>query len=221
MAELGSTAARHSIGLMGGTFNPIHHGHLRMAQELAAALNLDEIRFITAGNPPHKAGPQVSAEHRAAMVSLAIDNNPLFTLDARETKRSGASYTIDTLTSLRQELGTEVSLVLLMGSDAFTKFDTWHRWQEIIGLCHIALVQRPQQADHILPKALETFLHNHYTENADELHEAAAGWVTMQQITALDISSTAIRLALARKESARYLMPDQVLDYILRHQLYV
>jgi len=209
------------IGLLGGTFDPIHFGHLRMAQELAESLSLDEVRFIPSANPPHKAPPLVSAEHRAAMVQLAIAGNPIFKFDDRELHRTGASYTFDTLLSLRSELVQNTSLVLFMGSDAFTKFDTWHRWDEIIQLCHIALVQRPLASiKEPLPKVLDTFLHNHYTENAEDLHESSAGYVTMQPITPLDISSTAIRNSLQSGHSARYLMPDNALDYVHSHQLY-
>lgn len=210
-----------TIGLLGGTFNPIHFGHLRMAQELAESLSLNEVRFIPSANPPHKAPPQVSAENRAAMVKLAIADNPQFQFDGRELSRMGASYTVDTLESLRSELGNQVSMVLMMGSDAFTKFSTWHRWQEIIKLCHIALVQRPaSNMKEPLTKELETFLHNHYTEHAEDLHESNAGLVTMQAITPLEISSTAIRNTLQNKQSARYLMADSVLEYISANQLY-
>lgn len=210
------------ISILGGTFNPIHLGHLRMAQELAEALEFSEVRFIPSANPPHKTPPIIHADHRANMVKLAIANNPLFTFDDRELKREGASYTIDTLQSLRAELGTESSISLLMGSDAFTKLDTWHRWQEIIQHCHIVLVQRPQALSHEnkLSEELKSFLHQHYTENGDDLHYSPAGLITMQQITALDISSTAIRRALQNKTSVRYLIPDHVLDYINAHHLY-
>jgi len=210
-----------TIGLLGGTFNPIHFGHLRMAQELADSLSLSAVKFIPSANPPHKPPPQVSAEHRAAMVQLAIAGNSQFQFDGRELSRTGASYTVDTLESLRDELGDGTSLILIMGSDAFTKFNTWHRWQEIIQLCHIALVQRPVSSNkEPLTKDLETFLHNHYTEHAEDLHESSAGLVTMQAITPLEISSTAIRQALQLKHSARYLMPENVLDYIAAKQLY-
>lgn len=212
-----------TIGLLGGTFNPIHFGHLRMAQELSSALSLHEIRFIPSANPPHKTAPKVSAEHRAAMVRLAVSNNPYFSLDTRELVRDGASYTMDTLISLREELGNDTSLVLLMGSDAFTKFNTWHRWDEIIGLCHIALVQRPQSANlqsTPLAKVLDTFLQNHYTENGDDLSTTPAGFVTMQHITPLDISSTMIRACIQNQGSARYLLPDCVIDYITQNKLY-
>ena len=198
-----------------------------MAQELAEALKLDEIRFIPAATPPHKATPSVSALNRAAMVRLAISNNPLFNLDERELNRNGASYTVDTLQSLRDELGQNTSLVLLMGSDAFTKLDTWHRWQEIIALSHIALVQRPMNANNrdatrkeVLPKVLETFLQDHYAENSKDLLTATTGFVTMQHITALDISATQIRTSLQQKQSVRYLMPDNVIDYIESQGLY-
>ncbi|MDZ4141014.1 MAG: nicotinate-nucleotide adenylyltransferase [Methylotenera sp.] len=215
------SAHKPLIGMLGGTFNPIHFGHLRMAQELSEALNLDKVRFIPSANPPHKPTPLVTAEHRSAMVKLAIADNPLFELDDCELRRTGASYTIDTLQSLREELTENVSLVLFMGSDAFTKFNTWHRWQEIIDLCHIALVRRPLVASTApLPKVLEIFLHNHYTEDVNDLQDSSTGFVTMQSITPLDISSTAIRNALQYNHSARYLTPNNVLEYIHTHQLY-
>ncbi len=210
-----------TIGLLGGTFNPIHFGHLRMAQELADSLSLNSVKFIPSANPPHKPEPQVSAEHRAAMVQLAITGNSQFQFDGRELSRTGASYTVETLESLRNELGDHAGLVLIMGSDAFTKFNTWHRWQEIIKLCHIALVQRPASTNkESLTKELETFLHNNYTEHTQDLHESSAGLITMQAITPLEISSTAIRQALQLKHSAHYLMPENVLDYIAVNQLY-
>lgn len=223
---MNTTAVIHpkmpAFGILGGTFNPIHFGHLRMAQELAEALKLKQVRFIPAANPPHKDTPLISAQQRAEMVQLAISDNNTFVLDDRELLRTGASYTIDTLQSLREELGTAASITLFMGSDAFFKFDTWHRWQEIIHLCHIALVQRPRLRSHdgVLSKTLETFLHNHYSENPDDIHDFPAGIVTMRQVTALDISSTAIRHALKSNESVRYLMPANVINYIKSHHLY-
>jgi nicotinate-nucleotide adenylyltransferase len=219
-----NTSARiPAIGILGGTFNPIHYGHLRMAQELADGLNLDTVHFIPAANPPHKDTPAITTQHRAAMVQLGIANNQTFVFDGRELARNGPSYSIDTLQSLRSELGTASSITLFMGSDAFTKFDSWHRWQEIIDFCHIALVQRPQLRGHDqkLSKTLETFLHNHYTENADDLHSQPSGFVTMRQVTALDISSTAVRHALQHKKSVRYLVPDGVIDYIKTHEFYL
>lgn len=211
-----------TIGLLGGTFNPIHFGHLRLAQTLAEALRLDEVRFIPAANPPHKSAPSVSATARAEMVRLAIMDNPIFSIDTRELARTGHSYTVDTLESLRAELGQSASLVLLMGSDAFTQLHTWHRFTDIMQLCHIALVQRPmtQQAPTPLEKVLDTLLHNHYSENVDDLHTTPAGVITMQAMPPLAIASTDIRAILQSKHSARYLLPDSVLAYIFKQYLY-
>jgi nicotinate-nucleotide adenylyltransferase len=192
-----------------------------MAQELAEALNLDEVRFIPSANPPHKTAPNVSAEHRANMVQLAIEHNPLFKLDTRELLRTGASYTIDTLISLRNELGPDVALSLLMGTDAFTRLHTWHRWQELLDFSHLVLVQRPSSMpNQPLDKALESLLHTHYTEHSEDLSSLAAGYIHMQTITALDISSTAIRAAFHKKATPHYLMPEAVINYIQSHQLY-
>ena len=209
------------IGLLGGTFDPIHFGHLGMAQELAQALALDTVKFIPAAVPPLKSQPSASAADRCAMVQLAIANNPDFQLDDRELKRTGPSYTVDTLRSLRSELGEQDSLVLFIGSDAFSQFNRWHQWQEIIRLCHIALVARPDsEVSTGLDPELVTFLQDHYTENAMDMQSETAGLITMQAITPLTISSSAIREQLTKQQSARYLTPDCVLDYIAQHGLY-
>lgn len=213
------------IGVLGGTFNPIHFGHLRLAQELADTLKLKEVRFVPAANPPHKDSPSVSAFHRAEMVKLAIADNPSFKLDERELHRAGASYTIDTLISLRSEIGTRsdnIALCLMMGSDAFTRFNTWHRWQEILDYCHIILVQRPSITVQQQPLAneLALLLQNHYTENVSDLSNQDAGFIHMQTITALSISSTAIRAAFKPNQTPRYLMPQIVIDYIAINKLY-
>ena len=209
------------IGLLGGTFNPIHFGHLRMAQELADALSLDEVRFIPSANPPHKAVPKVSAKQRAEMVRMAIADNPLFKLDTRELERIGASYTIDTLVSLREELGASVALCLIMGSDAFVHLNTWARWQELLNYCHIILVQRPNTAQQPkLAGELTTLLEENYTENIADLSQKPAGYIHMQAITPQDISSTDIRKALKNKLSARYLVPEKLIDYLFKYKLY-
>lgn len=214
------------VGLLGGTFNPIHFGHLRMAQELADVLTLTEVRFIPSANPPHKNIPTVSAKHRAAMTQLAIADNPLFKLDTRELERAGASYTVDTLISLVEELRQEgkqqpASLCLIMGSDAFVHLNTWARWQELLNYCHIILVQRPNASKQAkLPDELAMLLQDHYTENLDDLTNNAAGYIHMQAITPLDISSTNIREAFKHDVSNRYLMPDTVIKYIDAHKLY-
>lgn len=212
-----------NIGILGGTFNPIHFGHLRMAEELAEYLRLDQIRFIPSANPPHKSDPKVSADDRANMVQLAIEDNPRFSVDRLELARTGASYTIDTLLSLRDDLEELTALNLIMGTDAFMHFDTWHRWEDIIQHCHIVLVQRPQQGLTDLPKLsqpLEAFLSAHYTEDPTDLHQAPSGHIHMQTITPLTISSTDIRARYNQQQSIRYLCPKKVVDYIAENHFY-
>jgi nicotinate-nucleotide adenylyltransferase len=209
------------VGILGGTFDPIHHGHLRMAEDLADILKFDALRFIPSANPPHKQSPTTSAEDRCEMVKLAIASNPRFILDDRELKREGASYTIDTLLSLRQELGEEVALCLIMGSDAFAEFDSWHRWREILSLCHLVLVERPHIGlTEALRPALQTLLRDRYTEQAAQLPGSASGLITIQRITTLDISATGLRSHMASGRSIRYLLPDAVMSYIEANKLY-
>jgi nicotinate-nucleotide adenylyltransferase len=210
------------VGILGGTFNPIHYGHLRMAQELADGLGMDEVKFIPSANPPHKDSVTVSAEHRAAMVDIAIADNPLFTLDRQELEREGASYTIDTLISLRKSLGKETALCLMMGSDAFVNLNTWHRWSELLDYAHIILVQRPDQGkpQETVSDALQALLHDHYVEDVSALSKENAGLINMQAISANDISSTQIRELLKHQQSVRYLLPNEIINYIEQHQLY-
>jgi nicotinate-nucleotide adenylyltransferase len=210
------------VGILGGSFNPIHYGHLRMAQELADALNFTEVRFIPSANPPHKDSITVSAEHRAAMVKLAIEGNPRFTLDTCELDRVGVSYTIETLIELRESSGGDTALCLMMGSDAFIKLNTWHRWQSLLDYAHIILVQRPgMPPPSKLPTELETLLHDHYTEQVSDLSKENAGFINMQTISALEISATQIRELLKHELSTRYLLPDAVIAYIKQQKLYL
>lgn len=210
------------IGLLGGTFDPIHFGHLRMAQELSDALDLSEVRFIPAAIPPLKIQPIASANERAAMLRLAIADNSKFSLDERELERSGTSYTIDTLLSLRQELGTDVSLCLLMGSDAFLGLPNWQRWQELLNYCHIVVAHRPniEPDPEAMPAPLKILWKKSATTHVKDLTSKTAGHILMQHITPLDISATRIREDLSHNLTPRYLMPDCVVDFINGRQLY-
>ncbi|WP_334108360.1 nicotinate-nucleotide adenylyltransferase [Methylobacillus sp.] len=220
---LGATPPANSaplIGLMGGTFDPIHFGHLRMAQELAEALNLSEVRFIPSATPPHRDQPTSSAKQRAEMVALAIADNPLFKLDTRELEREGYSYTIDTLQSLHEELQGKARLCLLMGMDALAGITSWHRWQELLQFAHIVVATRPGA---VLPAdnlALAGFLQTHTVSSLPQLYTQAHNGIYIQCITALDISATHIRHQLQIGQSPRYQLPDSVLDYIHRYHLY-
>lgn len=206
------------IGILGGTFDPIHFGHLRLAQEMAAQLGLTQIRVIPSAQPPHRDMPAASVEHRIAMSKLAIADNPLLTLDLREAERSGPSYMVDTLTSLRAEIGNDVPLFLLLGADAFLGLPGWHRWHELFGLAHIAVAHRPGYA---LANAMSAELSTEWSARHAEQATGAYGNIVTCEITALDISASAIRSMITNKTSPRYLLPDAELDYITQHQLYI
>lgn len=208
-----------AIGILGGTFDPIHLGHLRLAEEVAEALALAQVRFIPGGTPPHRDVPLSSAPHRVAMTRLAIQGNARFALDERETRREGPSYTFDTLTQIRAEAGAGTPLVLMMGADAFAKFDTWHRWREIFDLAHIAVAHRPGVASSDFPAALAAQVTQ---RRSDERRlTTPAGLILRVAITALDISATAIRGAIARRCSVRYLVAPEVMAYIEHNSLFL
>jgi len=212
------------IGILGGTFDPIHYGHLRLAEELAGTLKLDQVCFVPSGTPPHRAAPGVPAEHRLAMVELAAAGNPRFSVDGRELRRAGPGYTFDTLAELRAEAGGTRPLALLVGADAFLEFATWHRWHEIFGLAHIAIAHRPgypvERWAERMPQPLAREYSARLMQQPLATHLAPAGGVVVVPFTALDISATAVRDMLRAGASPRYLLPDTVLDYIQTHRLY-
>lgn len=210
------------IGVFGGTFNPIHFGHLRLAEEMAGALGLSQVLFVPAGQPPHREAPRIAATHRLEMVRRAIAGNPFFAVDAREVQRAYPSYMVDTLTSLRTELGAMQPLWLLLGADAFLGLATWHNWKRLFELAHIGVVTRP--GTHPLkPDGMQAPLKSEVLRRqvTGPPGIGAAGSVCFQPMTPLEISATAIRDTLARRDSARYLLPEAVLDYINEHQFYL
>lgn len=217
------SASHHAIGVMGGTFDPIHVGHLRLAEEMAEALALDQVRFIPAGQPPHRDMPRTSASHRLEMVRRAVAGNPRFTVDAREVEQPAPSYTVDTLTALRAEFGPDRPLWLLLGADAFAGLPAWHRWPQLFALAHIAVATRPGPDDPATRRDMLAAELQHELSHRQVPAGSAtgpAGAVVLQSMTALDISASRIRAILARRGSARYLLSDAVLDYIHQHQLY-
>ena len=203
------------IGLMGGTFNPIHFGHLRPALEVAETLDLDEVRFIPAKQSPLRDKPCVSAQDRFNMVSLAIQNEPRFILDDRELNRDDVSYTVDTLLSFRRELGSDVSLCLMMGMDAYQNFTCWHQWEQILQLAHLVVSHRPNY----FPENSE--LSRYHTDQIGDLSACPAGKVYFIAVTQLDISATLIREKQKNNRSIRYLLPDAVQNYISENKLYL
>ena len=211
------------IGILGGTFDPIHYGHLRLAEEMLELAGLQQIRFIPAGNPPHREAPQVDAEHRSRMVQLAIADQPAFVLDQREVRRKTKCYTIDTLREMRAELGDAQPLCLLMGGDAFLQLCTWHEWEQLLDIAHIVVGFRPgftlEERIHNAPPKLR----EHYQRrlcSVDYLSQQPAGGIAELAIPKLEISATQIRNRIAEQRTIRYLLPATVADYIYQHHLY-
>ncbi|NIV18601.1 MAG: nicotinate-nucleotide adenylyltransferase [Woeseiaceae bacterium] len=206
------------VGIFGGTFDPIHYGHLRTAFEMLQALEFDEVRFMPSGDPPHRGETFASTRLRLEMVQVAAGGQDGFSVDARETDRAGPSYTVDTLTELREELG-ETPIGLIVGMDAFLGLPSWHRWGELLQLAHIVVAHRPGwKAPDI--GALGELISEHGTHRISDLHDNAAGCVHIHAVTQLEISSTEIRELVAAGRDPRFLMPDSVRDIILNSNCY-
>ncbi len=210
------------LGLFGGTFDPVHFGHLRLAEESIGPLGLGGVRWIPAGQPPHRGTPEVTAAQRLEMVLRSTEKNARFSVDASEVEAAAPSYTIHTLERLRQELGETQSLVLLVGADAFAGLSSWHRWRDIFALAHVAVSHRPGFPVEIssLPQELAITFSDRRLFDASCLKAAPAGGIVTFAMTQLAISATQIRKLIANGSSARYLLPDSVLDYIDHHHLY-
>jgi nicotinate-nucleotide adenylyltransferase len=196
------------MGIFGGTFDPIHYGHLRTAFELAEAVRLAEVRFLPTGNPPHRDPAQASAEERLAMVRAAVAGQPGFTVDDRETRRGGLSYSVDTLGELRGEF-PQRSICLLLGMDAFLGLPNWHRWREILELAHVVVAHRPGWKAPTQGPLGEVMV-DCGTGSVRDLHDATAGRIYVHAVTQLEISSTDLRSLIARGRDPRYLVPDSV-----------
>jgi nicotinate-nucleotide adenylyltransferase len=206
------------IGILGGTFDPVHFGHLRPALEVQEALALDEVRLIPCHIPPHRAEPHASAAQRVAMLEAAVQTHPAFRIDTRELQRHGPSYTFDTLVSLREELG-DAGICLLLGMDAFADLTTWHRWNELIELCHLVVMTRPG-ADIPAGGELAGFIRHHRAPDAAQLRGLPAGSLLFQPVTALAISASRLRALLAQGLSPAFLMPEAVIGFINQEGLY-
>jgi len=206
------------IGIFGGAFDPIHCGHLRTAFELWQELRLAEVRFLPTGTPPHREHLHASAELRLRMVQAAVAGQPGFVVDDREARRSGFSYSVDTLTELRRE-HPQRSLCLLLGMDAFLGLPTWHRWRELLTLAHIVVAHRPGWRAPTTGPLGEVMV-DHGTGAISVLHAEIAGRVYVRAVTQLEISSTELRALIVAGRDPRYLVPDTVRQIILETRCY-
>ncbi|MBL8433990.1 MAG: nicotinate-nucleotide adenylyltransferase [Zoogloea sp.] len=210
------------LGVFGGTFDPIHYGHLRLAESAREALGLARVRLIPAGQPPHRATPGAAGAHRLAMARLAAADNPAFEVDPAEVEAEQASYTILSLERLRAELGPGRPLVLLLGVDAFLGLPNWRRWTELFDFAHLAVANRPGYSlDGATMTAALAEEAKRRQASSSILGAAPAGHLVQFAMTPLAISATDIRARCAAGQSLRYLLPPPVVDYISRHQLYL
>ncbi len=208
------------LGIYGGTFDPVHYGHLRPALDVFQALPFSEIRFLPCGRPPHREMPHADARHRLAMLRLALAGQPAFRLDEREIHRKGPSFMVDTLTELREECGPR-PLALILGFDAFLGLEAWHQWRRIPELAHLVVTRRPgsREAEIETRPALSELVAQRQTAG-EALPARPAGGLVFVPVTQLDISSSRIRALIAAGKDARYLLPDNVCELIKQEKLY-
>lgn len=203
------------IGILGGTFDPIHYGHLRAAIEVKDLFGLNEVRLLPCAQPPHRPQPQTTSLMRVAMLQLAINNHSGLSIDTRELDRDGPSYMLDTLISLRHEFATE-PLLLFIGGDAFNHLTSWYKWQKLFNYAHIVVMTRP----HFSNRISDDFLLECYTKDKTELAQYCAGKLYFQAITQLEISASTIRNMIAQQQNPGFLLPDSVIAYIGQNKLY-
>lgn len=206
------------IGLLGGTFDPIHRGHIELAREAYEQLGLDHVRLVPVHIPPHRQMPVASADHRRAMVELVIENIDFLMLDDRELNCNEISYSINTLTSLREEM-PDTPMCLLMGADAFQGIDGWYRWQEIPELAHVVIAQRPGIATALSARINDT-IKNRTTVDVAALAAKPAGMFYFMDFPPVNISATAIRRSLAANGPTDNWLHPSTLNYIQDNDLY-
>jgi nicotinate-nucleotide adenylyltransferase len=212
------------IGIYGGTFDPIHYGHLRIAEELRDIIGFEKIIFLPAGTPRLRVNPVASRSHRAAMVRLAILGNPMFLLDEREINRSGVSTTVESLREYHDELEGKTALCFILGMDAFVKINQWHRWTELFNLCHLIIIARPGYTFMSDPQDLPDDIGKEFISrrvaNFSDLGHQPNGFIYTAQTSLLEISASHIRSLITAGESIRYLLPENVSNYIKSNYLY-
>ena len=207
------------IGFLGGTFDPIHNGHLHAAAAAAAALDLERVHLVLAARPRHRAPPAASIEQRWAMLELAVQDSHLLRADDREIRRATPSYTVDTLEAWRAEHGVRAPVVWLLGWDAYRRLPSWHRWGTLSSLAHLAVLSRPG-SDAALDDEMLQFTVAHRVTEPAALHRTPCGHVIFIDVPMLPISSTDIRTRLSRAEDVRQLLPPRVWTYIKAHRMY-
>jgi nicotinate-nucleotide adenylyltransferase len=210
------------IALLGGTFDPVHNGHIGLADDVRRALALAEVRLVPAGDPPHRGGPVASGRDRVAMLELATQGHPGMLVDAREVEREGKSYTVLTLEELTRQMPGR-PIIVLVGADAFLGFPAWHRWRDIFELAHVVVVARP--GTDLEPSGeLAKEWKSRVARTPEALFSTPAGIIYQQAITPQPVSASVIRAQLAQgaagRDAVRQMLSPAVLRYIDQHHLY-
>ncbi len=213
------TRSVQAIGIFGGTFDPVHYGHLRAALEAMEMLHLQDFRLLPAGTPPHRVNTFASADHRLAMLKLALSRYPELRVDDREVRREGSSFMVDTLSEIRREAG-DAPILMMIGQDAANALDHWHEWHRLFDLAHLVIMRRPESKN-IYSGALFEQVQPRLVGNSDQLQNSPAGLILPLEVTQLAISSTEIRRQIRAGLSPRFLLPGPVIDYIFEHRLYL
>ena len=211
----------HSLqALYGGTFDPVHYGHLKPVEILANLIGLQRVIIMPNNVPPHRPQPEATSEQRKAMLALAIADKPLFTLDERELKRDAPSWTSETLQEWREEQGPEKSLAFIIGQDSLLNFPSWHKYETILRNSHLIVTRRPGYPLTMREEQYQQWLEAHLTDNIDDLHALPAGKIYLAETPWFDISATLIRERLQNAQPCDELLPTPVLDYIRQQGLY-
>ena len=208
-----------AVAIFGGTFNPVHIGHLRIATELAETLQVESIGLMPCAFPPHRGMPGATAEERLAMLEAAVADYSLLRTEDIELQREAPSYSIDTLLLLRQKIGQQEPLFLCVGMDTLNQLDNWHRWQELLQHCHIVVSSRPGWT---APNsgALSDWLAANHCDDLSAMHQRPSGQVYICDLTLLEVSSTSLREKIKRGDNIDFLTPKPVVEYIQQHHLY-
>lgn len=207
--------------LFGGTFDPIHYGHLHPVEALAQQVGLKKVTLLPNNVPPHRPQPQASARQRVEMLRCAIADRPLFDIDTRELERETPSWTVATLEALRAERGTQQPLAFIIGQDSLLTLSKWHRWQDLLSLCHLLVCKRPGYPAQMDTPEMQQWLDQHLARDVQQLHRLPSGLIWLADTPLYDISATEIRQRRHHGVSCVDLLPAAVIDYIDRANLYL
>ncbi|MBG6031572.1 nicotinate-nucleotide adenylyltransferase [Proteus hauseri] len=209
-----------AIALYGGTFDPIHYGHLRPVEALSGLIGLKEVIWLPNNIPPHRPQPEASSQQRLEMVQLALEPYSSFKVDTRELEKPTPSYTIETLRDFRKEIGDKQPLAFIIGQDSLLSINTWHQWDKLLDVCHLLVCARPGYQTHFENIQMQTWLTQHQTKQQEDIHCLPSGKIFLADTPLYNISATDIRARHKAGLNCHDLLPNSVEDYIRQQQLY-